>query len=83
VTKGFIEQEFITLERALLGDTVRIRWRQIRAMSGAADPLTPPGQVPAMVDGATTVYLEGELGFAVNHTQDEIIGMIAEKEVVH
>lgn len=83
MTKSFIDQEFITVERCLLGDKITLRWRQIRAISGCPDAQTPPGQIPTMIDGACTIYMEGDLGFAVNHTHEEVMEMIRQKEVVH
>ena len=77
----FTEKNVLKLERALLGDTIYIRWDQIRCISGAPDPQTPQGQIPPMVQGACTIYLEGDLGFVVNHTQEEIMEMILAKQV--
>lgn len=79
----FLENDTLVLERALLGDKIYIMASQVRALSGAPDPQTPPGQVPMMVEGACTVYLEGELGFTVNHTQEEVLDMIRAARVTN
>lgn len=76
------ERDVLMLERAFLGDTIIIRWSQIRAITGAPDPETPQGQVPEVLTGACTIYLEGELGFVVNHSVEEVWGMIIEKQGV-
>lgn len=71
------EREFIQVERALLNDTVWIRYNQIRAMSGAVN------DKQEVIAGCSTIYLEGELGFIVNHTQEDILEMVRGKELVH
>ena len=76
------ERDILKLERALLGDTIIIRWDQIRCITGAPDPQTPQGQIPQMVEGACTIYVEGDLGFVVNNTVEEIWEMILEKQGV-
>jgi hypothetical protein len=76
------ERDVLMLRRALLDDVIIIRWSQIRCITGAPDPKTPQGQIPEIIDGACTIYLEGDLGFVVNHTQEEIFQMILEKQGV-
>ena len=65
--------QFIQVNRAMFEDAVYVRWNQIRAISGAVN-----GQ--DLIEGASTLYLEGELGFIVNHTQEEIFQLIAEAQ---
>jgi len=76
---GF-EHECIKVTRAFFEDTILIKYKQIRAMSGAIGTPGGPNSDPEVIEGATTIYLEGELGFTVNHTLDEIIDMIAKRE---
>lgn len=76
------ERDILKLERALLGDPVIIRWSQIRAITGAPDPQTPQGQIPEIVEGACTIYIEGELGFVVNNSVEEVWQMILDKQGV-
>jgi hypothetical protein len=74
------ERDILKLERALLGDTIIIKWNQIRCITGAPDPQTPQGHIPDMVEGACTIYLEGDLGFVVNNSVDEVWQMIIDKQ---
>lgn len=73
------DEEYLTLERAFFGDTVHVRWREIRAISGTIGQ--DAAQQPEVVEGSCTLYLEGELGFAVNHSASEVIDMIKSKQV--
>ncbi len=68
------DQEFLTLERALLEDTINVRWADIRAITGAVDDQMQ------IVEGACTLYLEGQLGFQVNHTREEVVAMIQSRK---
>lgn len=76
------ERDILKLERAVLGDTIIIRWAQIRCITGAPDPQTPQGQIPEMIEGACTIYVEGDLGFVVNHSVDEVWAMVLSKQGV-
>jgi hypothetical protein len=78
----FAENNTLKLERTLLGDAIYIQIDQIRCITGAPDPRTPQGQIPPMLDGACTIYLEGDLGFTVNNTQEEVLGAIRAAQVV-
>lgn len=71
----------LRLERAMTQDIIYVRWRDIRAITGAVIQTTPES-APEVVPGACTLYMEGELGFIVNHTAEEVIGMIEERQVV-
>ena len=66
------DSDYLTLERSMLGDTISVRWREIRAITGCYD-----GE--SIVEGACTIYLEGQLGFNVNHTREEVIKMIRKR----
>jgi hypothetical protein len=67
------DQDYLTVERAMLEDTINVRWREIRAITGCVD------ESMNVIDGASTLYLEGQLGFQVNHTREEVVAMIKEK----
>lgn len=67
--------DFIKCERAMINDTIYIRWRDIRALTqGVGEGATP-------IDGTCTIYMEGELGFIVNHSQEEVAAMVKAKQV--
>ena len=70
------ERDFIEVERAMLEDQMNLRWRDIRAISGAVDDKMQ------LIEGACTIYMEGELGFMVNHSREEVIAMIQAKQVM-
>lgn len=74
------DEEYIVVERAFFGDTLYIRWRDIRAISGTVTPPTATSE-PEVIEGSCTLYLEGELGFAVNHSSSDVIDMIRVKQV--
>lgn len=74
------DQDFIALERTFFGDTIYVRWADIRAITGAVGAPTP-NDAPSLVEGASTIYMEGELGWSVNHTPEEIAAMIKAKQV--
>lgn len=67
------DNDYLTLERAMTEDKISVRWREIRAITGAVD------EKLQVIDGACTLYMEGELGFMVNHTREEIIAMVNER----
>lgn len=69
------KRDFIECERALIQDTIFVRWRDIRALTAGV------GEGATAIEGTTTIYMEGELGFIVNHTQAEIIAMIEERQI--
>lgn len=77
-TSNVFEDDYLTLERAFFGDTIYIRWREIRAISGT---IGQDGQgQPEVVEGSCTLFLEGELGYAVNCSAGEVIEMIKSKQ---
>lgn len=76
------DQEYLTLERAFFGDTIHVRWSEIRAISGTIGG-DPQGGNPEVIEGSCTLYLEGELGFAVNHSASDVIEMIRSKQVIN
>lgn len=69
------DREYLTLERAMLEDTINVRWREIRAITGCYDGND-------IVDGACTLYMEGQLGFNVNHSREEVVAMIMERSAL-
>lgn len=71
--------DFIAVERTFFGDTIYIRWRDIRAITNAVGAESP-NDPPALVEGASTIYMEGELGWSVNHTVEELANIIREKQ---
>lgn len=74
------DEEYLTLERAFFQDTIYVRWREVRAISGTIGG-DPAAGTPEVIPGTCTLYLEGELGFAVNHSADEVITMIKSRQV--
>lgn len=68
------KKEFIEVERSFFGDKLLIRPDEIRCISGTIGQ-DAAGQ-PEVVEGSCTIYLKGDLGFAVNHTADAILEMV-------
>jgi hypothetical protein len=79
---GIFERDYLELERAMLGDTISVRWAEIRAITGTVGTSDgkPTGE-PIIVEGSCTLYLEGELGFIVNHSREDIIAMVEKRQI--
>lgn len=78
-SSGMFDEEYLTLERAMHGDSIFVKWREIRAITGTLHQDNPQSP-PEIIEGACTLYLEGELGFIVNHTADHVAAMIRERQ---
>lgn len=76
-----IIDHFIDVERAMMGDRLKLRTKDIRAITGTISQETPASQ-PEILEGCSTIYMEGELGFVVNHTVEEVYAMMQEGTTV-